>query len=97
MSGSTSSTTGNEKVIAISAEINRLGLNLDEESFPTTERVKLRGFFIKNSNNIEFLDNVSVVLNTISADNYNVRLAFLKKVSSGMFSYKSIRIINNVA
>ncbi|CAI2189700.1 5076_t:CDS:2 [Funneliformis geosporum] len=53
MSGSTSSTTGSEKVIAICQEINRLGLALDL---------------------------ASNVLNTISVDNYNERLAYLKEL-----------------
>ncbi|CAG8700478.1 13880_t:CDS:2, partial [Funneliformis mosseae] len=79
MSVATSSATGNEKVSAICQEIARLNLNLNEESFSTTERVKLRAFFIKNSNNINF---VSEALDTIPPDNYNERLALLKELSS---------------
>ncbi|CAB4473621.1 unnamed protein product [Rhizophagus irregularis] len=76
MYSSTSSTTGSEKVITIHQEINQLSFNLDEEGFPSTERAKLHVFFTKNSNNIEFLDLVSIVLNTIPNDNYNERLIY---------------------
>ncbi|CAG8713342.1 7134_t:CDS:1, partial [Funneliformis mosseae] len=79
MSVATSSATGNEKVFSIFQEIARLSSNLNEESFSTTERVKLREFFIKNSNNIKF---VSKSLDTIPADNYNERLALLRVLSS---------------
>ncbi|PKC72239.1 hypothetical protein RhiirA1_389927 [Rhizophagus irregularis] len=80
MYSSTSSTTGSEKVITIHQEINQLSFNLDEEGFPSTERAKLHVFFTKNSNNIEFLDLVSIVLNTIPNDNYNERLMYLKEL-----------------
>ncbi|CAB5145228.1 hypothetical protein RhiirA5_423197 [Rhizophagus irregularis] len=84
MYSSTSSTTGSDKVITIHQEINQLSFNLDEEGFPSTERAKLHVFFTKNSNNIEFLDLVSNVLNTIPNDNYNERLMYLKELLPAM-------------
>lgn len=73
------STRGNEKVIAICKEINRLGSNLAEEIFPSAERVDLRAFFTNNSDT-EFLDLVLNILNTIPNENSTERLAYLKKL-----------------
>ena len=77
MSGSTSS-RGNKKVVAICQEINRLGQNLGEENFPPEERTDLRIFFTNNS--LTNVDLVLNILNTIPNDNYNERLAYLKKL-----------------
>jgi hypothetical protein len=90
MSGSASSTTESENLIAICEEISRIGFKLNER-FPLTDRADLRVFFTYNSN---MLDVVINVLNTIPSYHCNERLMYLKKLS-GMFSYRS-RIINNV-
>lgn len=94
MPGLTSSNTESENLITdISQEISRLALNLDEEALPETERTRLRAFFTSILNNAK-IKVVSNVLNTIPKDNCTERLAYLKKVSTGIFIY--ISIFNNI-
>ena len=88
LTSSDMSDTETEKLFAIGQEINRLGLKLGEEGLPSTERTNLLAFFISNLNNIKLINVVLNFLNTIPDDKYTERLAFLKKVSSSMFTYK---------
>ena len=89
--------SGSEKVIAICQEINRLSASLGEEGFPTTERTNLRVFFTSKAYAEKFLCLILKVLGTIPYGSYNERLAYLKQMLDGMFSYRNIRIIDNMA
>jgi hypothetical protein len=91
MPGLTSSNTSDteyEKLFAIGQEINRLGLKLGEEGFPSTEKTKLLAFFAGNLSNTKLINVVLNFLSTIPDDKYTERVSFLKKVSSSMFTYK---------